>query len=97
MTDKRKEKTRTGGRKRRALTVLEKHTICKKRQEPKHLKESLAAFGTHFPDANGDPVKSSTMSDVLKDSAKWLAVNVSSSGGKFFEYLPIILVRGLCN
>jgi hypothetical protein len=95
MTDKGKEKAKTGGRKRRALTVLEKHTICKKRQEPKHLKESLATFGAHFPDEKGEPVKSSTMSDVIRDSAKWLTVDVSS-GGKFVEYTRV-LVLGLCN
>jgi hypothetical protein len=43
--------------------------ICKKRQEPKHLKESLAVFGAHFSDEKGEPVKSSTMSDVLKGGA----------------------------
>jgi hypothetical protein len=61
MTDKGKEKAGTEGHKRRALSVLEKHTICKKRQEPKHLKESLAVFGAHFPDEKEEPVKSSTM------------------------------------
>jgi hypothetical protein len=51
--------------------VLEKHTIWK------HLKESLTLFGAHFPD---EPVKSSTMSDVFKDFAKWLAIEFSSDG-----------------
>jgi len=97
MTDKGTEKARTGGRKRRTLTVLEKHTIYKKRQEPKHLKESLAAFGAHFPYEKGKPIKSSTMSNVLKDPAKWLTVNVSS-GGNFVEYArQRALVPGLCN
>jgi len=50
--------------------------------------KSLAAFGAHFPDKKGKPVESSTMSDVLKDSAKWLPVDVSS-GRKFVEYTCI--------
>jgi hypothetical protein len=49
--------------------VLEKHTICKKRREPKHMKESLAAFRAHFPDEKGEPVKSSKISDVPKGGA----------------------------
>jgi hypothetical protein len=61
--------------------VLGKYTICKKCQEPKHLNESLAVFEAHFLDEKGEPVKTSTMSDVLKDSAKWLAVDVSSGLG----------------
>lgn len=36
--------------KRRALTVLEKHQICKKRMEPGHMKERLSDFGKYFPD-----------------------------------------------
>jgi len=68
-------------------------TICKKRRESKHLKESLAVFGTHFPDEKGEPVKSSTISDVLKeaiehqhedqkeqnDFTKWFTVTASGS------------------
>jgi hypothetical protein len=58
---------------------------------------SEGVFGAHFPDEKGEPVKSSTMSDVLKDSAKWLTVDVSS-GGKFVEYtIQRVLVLGLCN
>jgi hypothetical protein len=57
MTDKGKEKAGTGGHKGRALSVLEKLMICKKRQEPKHRKESLAVFGAHFPDEKGEPLK----------------------------------------
>jgi hypothetical protein len=60
MTDKGKEKARTGGRKRRALNMQK-------------------APGT---ETSEEPVKSFTMSDVLKDPAKWLTVNVFS-GGKF--------------
>jgi hypothetical protein len=62
--------------------VLEKHTICKNRREPKHLEELLAVFGAHFHE-KGEPVKTSAMSDVLKDSAGWLTVDVSS-GGKLY-------------
>jgi hypothetical protein len=63
----------TKERKRREQEVngtLEKHTIRKKCRELNHLKESLAVFGAHFPDKKREPVKTSTMSDVLKDSAK---------------------------
>jgi hypothetical protein len=60
--------------------VLEKHTIREKCRELKHLKESLAVFGAHFPDKKGEPVKTPTKSDVLKDSAKWLTVDLSSGG-----------------
>jgi len=80
MTDKGKQKAGTGGHKWRALSVLEKHTMCGERQEPKHQKESLTVFGAHFPDESGGPVKSSTMFGVLKDSARWLTVDVSSGG-----------------
>jgi hypothetical protein len=72
--------------------VLEGHTTHRKCREPKHLKELLAVFGAHFPDEKGEPVKTSTMSDVLKDSAKLLTVDVSS-GGKS-EYVDV-LVLGL--
>jgi hypothetical protein len=34
------------------------------------MKELLAVFGAHFPDEEGRAVKTSTMSDVLKDFAK---------------------------
>ena len=67
----------------------EKHTIFKKRRDPKHLKESLAVSRAHFPDEKGESVKSFTISDTLKDSAKWLAVDVSS-GGKFVEHVYLL-------
>jgi hypothetical protein len=56
MTDKEKGKAGTRG-KQRALSVFEKHTIHKKCRKPKHLKESLAVFGAHFPDEKGELVK----------------------------------------
>ena len=62
---------------RRALSVAEKRQICKKRLEHQHAKESLSVFGAHFTDERGEPVKASTMSDVLKESAKWLASGLS--------------------
>jgi hypothetical protein len=37
-----------------------------KRQELKHLKESLAVFGAHFLDEKGEPVKTATMSTSLR-------------------------------
>ena len=52
--------------KRRTLSVVEKQQICKKRLEPRHAKEALSVFGAHFPDGKGEPVKTSTVSDVLK-------------------------------
>ncbi|KAF8451556.1 hypothetical protein BGX38DRAFT_1182900, partial [Terfezia claveryi] len=42
--------------KHRALTILEKHQICKKRQDPKHAKEKLSEFGKHFLDSEGRAV-----------------------------------------
>ena len=36
--------------KRRALSVLEKREICRKRLEPKHAKEKLSEFGKNFTD-----------------------------------------------
>ena len=36
--------------KRRALGVLEKREICRKRQEPEYAKEKLSDFGKHFID-----------------------------------------------
>ena len=82
MTGKGKGKAR---QQRRALSVTEKQQICKKRLEPQHTKESLSVFGAHYPDERGEPVKTSTMSDVLKESAKWLAVDVAT-GGKFLTH-----------
>ena len=38
--------------------------------------------GARFPNEKGEPVKTSTMSDVSKECAKWLAVDVAM-GGKF--------------
>jgi hypothetical protein len=78
MSDKSKGKAKQTPSRRRALSVLEKHLICKKRQE--FPKETLAIFATRFPDSNGEPLKPSTLSDVLKDSTKWLAVDGSSTG-----------------
>ena len=40
----------SGARKRRALSILERKDICRKRLEPQHAKSSLAAFGKLFPD-----------------------------------------------
>ena len=62
--------------------MLEKQQICEKRLDPQHAKETLAVFGAHFPDEKGEPIKTSTLSDVLKESAKWLAVDIAA-GGKF--------------
>jgi hypothetical protein len=82
----------TGRLKRHALGVLGEHSICKKRWEPKHLKESLGVCGAHFHGEKGQSVKSSTISDVLKDSAKWLSVDVSSGGKfKFGKYTSCII------
>jgi len=36
--------------KRRALSVLEKCEICRKRLEPEHVKEKLSDFGKNFID-----------------------------------------------
>ena len=36
--------------KRRALSVLEKHEICRKRLEPEHAKVKLSDFGKNFID-----------------------------------------------
>ena len=71
MTGKSKAKAK---QQQRSLSVLEKHRICKKRLDPQHSKETLAVFETHFTDEKGEPVKTSTMPDVLKESAKWLDV-----------------------
>ncbi|KAF8424322.1 hypothetical protein EV426DRAFT_712090 [Tirmania nivea] len=69
---------RTGRQKRRALTILEKHQICKKRQDPKHAKEKLSEFGKHFLDSEGQAVPISTLSDILRDSKKWLEVDLTA-------------------
>ena len=47
-----------------------------KRLDPQHAKEALAVYGAHFTGEKGEPVKTSTMSDVLEESAKWLAVDL---------------------
>ena len=45
-----------------------------------HAKETFSVFGAHFPDEKREPVKTSIMSNVLKESAKWLAVDVATGG-----------------
>ena len=62
--------------------MVEEQQIARGRLEPQHTKETLFVFGAHFPDEKGEPVKTSTMIDVLNDSARWLAVGVAI-GGKF--------------
>ena len=80
------------GHKLQPSVFLRSTRYAKKRRDPKHLKESLAVFVTPLPDEKGEPVKSSTLFDALTDSAKWLAVDVSS-GGKLAEYVYLL---GLC-
>ena len=53
-----------------ALSVLEKHQICKERLDPQRVIETLAVFGAHFTDEKGEPVKTSTMSGVLKEGTE---------------------------
>ena len=73
------------GLKRRALTLLERHEICKKRLLPQHAYESLAKFAIHFPDAQGKVLSVSTLQKLLKESSRWLELNISKPGsGKNF-------------
>ena len=66
--------------KRRALTNLERQQICKCRLEPQHAKQSLARFGYQFPDPDGKPLSNSTLSDILKESEKWLSMDLDDPG-----------------
>ena len=61
---------------RRALTVRGKHQICKSDWTLSMQREALAVYGAHFTGEKGEPVKTSTMSDLLKKSAKWPAMDV---------------------
>jgi hypothetical protein len=56
--------------KRRALSNTEKFAICKKRLEPAYANEKLAEFEKRFPDENGNPVATSTLSDILEANQK---------------------------
>ena len=72
--------------------MVEKQQICKKRLDA-HAKDfsikkkTLSVFGAHFPDETREPVNTPTTSDVLKESAKWFAVDVATS--KFLSYVAL--------
>ncbi|KAF8417679.1 hypothetical protein BGX38DRAFT_1152563, partial [Terfezia claveryi] len=56
---------RAGRQKRRALSILEKHQFCKKRQDPKHAKEKLSEFRKKFLDSEGRAVAISTVTSYV--------------------------------
>ena len=66
MADKGKEKAGTGGHKRRALSVLGKHGITMHKTEA-FKGVACGLHGAYFPDKKGEPAKSSTMPDALKE------------------------------
>ena len=68
------------GLKRRALTLLEQNEICKTRLLPQHAYESLAKFAMHFPDAQGKALSVSTLHKLLKESSRWLELDISEPG-----------------
>jgi len=68
------------GKRRHALTMLEKQIICRKREEPEFAKEKLSEFGKHFLDDQGLPIPTSTLSDFLKKKDKWLDIDIAGGG-----------------
>ncbi|RPB18737.1 hypothetical protein L211DRAFT_843282, partial [Terfezia boudieri ATCC MYA-4762] len=63
--------------KRKGLSDLEQHRdnrICVKRQDPRYADMTYEEFGALFPLPDGRPMTRSTISDILKDKDRWLAV-----------------------
>ncbi|RPB26610.1 hypothetical protein L211DRAFT_835408, partial [Terfezia boudieri ATCC MYA-4762] len=60
--------------KRKGLSDLEWHRICVKRQDPRYADMTYEEFGALFPRPDGRPMARSTISDILKDKDRWLAV-----------------------
>ena len=63
--------------KRRGLSDLDRYKVCIKRQDPWYAKMSYEEFGRLFPGSDGRPMAQSTVSDILKEKNKWLALDIS--------------------